>query len=171
MKHKNRTRGKTASRQLFEEAEEFFKKTYPNRRTCNTYADSYRKYIRFCREQFGCTTKDECAQHIGEYSAHLQKSGYSASTIHTYLAAVCVYHGVDMREIEKPKRHSYDYKRGRSNNGRVKRSDNDCANPKYERTVSFQSAVGIRRAELLRLTGDDFVVDESGLSLCPCKAR
>ena len=62
-------------------------------------------------------------------------------------------------------RHTANYKRGRSDNGRAERADNDFANPQYARLVEFQKCVGLRRSELKRLTGADFVTDESG---APC---
>ena len=67
-----------------------------------------------------------------------------------------------MKEIQKDIRCTADYKRGRTNNDRKQRSDNDFNNPKFKRSVEFQRKVGIRRAELEKLTGDDFVIDESG---------
>ncbi|MBE6814975.1 MAG: hypothetical protein E7522_05940 [Ruminococcaceae bacterium] len=67
-----------------------------------------------------------------------------------------------MREIKKDIRSTADYKRGRTNNDKKKRSDNDFSNPKYKYSVEFQKRVGIRRAELEKLTGDDLVIDESG---------
>ena len=66
-----------------------------------------------------------------------------------------------MSEIEKPKRTS----------GKITRSRNEKANrqgkreiedERYSRLVTFQRAVGIRRAELSRLTGADLVIDEKG---------
>ena len=69
--------------------------------------------------------------------------------------------GVSMSEIEKPKRTS----------GKITRSRNEKANrqgkreiedERYSRLVTFQRAVGIRRAELARLTATDLTEDESG---------
>lgn len=52
-----------------------------------------------------------------------------------------------------------------SGNGRTEQNDNNISNPKYRRLADFQLRVGLRRAELQRLTGADFTVDESGV---PC---
>lgn len=66
-----------------------------------------------------------------------------------------------MSEIEKPKRTA----------GKITRSRNPDANKqgrieateaRYNRLIRFQNAVGIRRAELARLTGADLVIDEMG---------
>ena len=162
-------RGKTASRLLFDDAKAFFGK-YPNDTTRQAYIKNYRKYIYFCREQYKCKFKDDCAAHIADYAAHLQAQGYTASTIHTYLAPVAIYHGVSLAEVDKPKRKTSAYTRGRSFNEKALRSDNDFSNVKYARTVEFQERVGIRRAELARLRGNDLVKDESG-HLCICVRR
>lgn len=154
-------RGKTASRLLFEESKAFFAK-YPNDTTRQAYIKNYRKYIYFCREQFKCKAKEDCAAHIADYATHLQKQGYTASTVHTYLAPVAIYHGANLAEVSKPKRKTSAYTRGRSFNSKTQRTDNDFANVKYAHTVEFQKRVGIRRAELARLKGNDLVEDESG---------
>lgn len=75
---------------------------------------------------------------------------------------MCGYHNVNMKEIKKDIRSTADYKRGRTNNGKKERSDNDFSSPKYRYSIEFQKKVGIRRAELEKLTGDDLVIDESG---------
>ena len=154
-------RGKTTSRILFEEAKGFFKR-YPNDVTRKVYIQNYRKFITYCREQHKCKSKEECGTHISEYSVHLQKQGYSPSTIHAYLTPVALYHNINLKEIAKPKRKASQYTRGRSFNGKVQRTDSDLSNKKYARTVEFQKRVGIRRAELARLKGNDFFQDESG---------
>lgn len=154
-------RGKTTSRLLFEEAKDFFER-YPNYITRNAYIKNYRKFIAYCREQHKCKSKDACGKHISEYSVHLQKQGFSPSTIHAYLAPVALYHGINLGEIDKPKRTTSAYTRGRSFNGKTSRTDNDLSNKKYARTIEFQKRVGIRRAKLAKLKGGDLVHDESG---------
>ena len=154
-------RGKTISRLLFEDAKAFFQK-YSNDITRQAYVRNYRKYITYCREQHQCKTKEECSHHITEYSAHLQSLNLSPSTIHTYLAPVCIYHSVNLKQIEKPKRKTSEYTRGRSFNKKKNRSDNDLSNKKYTRTVEFALRTGIRRAEIARIRGGDLVKDESG---------
>lgn len=161
MARQNKTRGKTVSRALFDNAKEFFEK-YGNDVTRNTYMKNYRKFIDYCRTNFNCKTKEKCGEHIQEYADCLKEKGYTPSTIHTYLAPVCVYHDISMDKIKKDLRRTAHYKRGRTNNEKTHRSDNDIKNSKHQRSVEFQSVVGIRRAELSRLTGKDLVTDESG---------
>lgn len=95
------------------------------------------------------------------YEKELEAFGYSPATIHRRLAAPCKGIDVSMSEIEKPKRTS----------GKITRSRNEKANrqgkreiedERYNRLVTFQKAVGIRRAELSRLIGTDLTEDESG---------
>lgn len=98
---------------------------------------------------------------LQEYEKELEAAGYSPATIHRRLAAPCKATGINMNEIEKPKRTA----------GKIIRSRNPDANKqgrieateaRYNRLIRFQNAVGIRRAELSKLTGSDLVIDEMG---------
>lgn len=98
---------------------------------------------------------------LQEYEKELEAAGYSPATIHRRLAAPCKATGINMNEIEKPKRTA----------GKIIRSRNPDANKqgrieateaRYNRLIRFQNAVGIRRAELSRVTGADIVIDEMG---------
>lgn len=86
---------------------------------------------------------------IQSYADYLTVSGYSASTIHTYIFPVCRAFRVGMSEIKKPARTCTTITRSRDpdKNTRGKR---EMENPKYQRLVEFQKVVGIRRAELAR---------------------
>ena len=154
-------REKNISRKLSDDARVFFKK-YENNRTRRTYTLSYRRFINFCRAEYNVKNKEECEQHVQDYINHLKNKGYTASTIHTYLASICMYHGLTMQDYKKPHRYTSEYKRGRTENGKAKRKDSDLDNPEYRRLVEFQKRVGIRRAELKHLRGNDFAYDESG---------
>lgn len=127
------------------------------------YARDCRRFIKYCRDTFDCRSFEDCKTYVQEYSDHLQAESYSASTIHTYLAAVCVVFEVDLRTINKPTRHVAEYTRGRM----PKRDgvSSDLSDPKWKYLVDFQRAVGIRREELMHLHGNDFCLDESGY---PC---
>ena len=67
-----------------------------------------------------------------------------------------------MHKFDKPRRYTSEYRRGRVDNGKLKRNDNNLDNDKYKRLVEFQKCVGLRRNELKKLRGCDFVYDESG---------
>lgn len=124
------------------------------------YIRDTKRFVKFCREKYDSRTFEECREHIQAYSDYLQNKGYTASTTHTYLAAVCSSFDVDLATINKPTRHVADYVRGR-----VIRNDStscDLNDPRWSYLVDFQRAVGIRRDELFHLQGSDIVVDESG---------
>ena len=154
-------RDKSISRQLWEDARDFFKK-YENNKTRQIYCFAYRKYIDYCRKEHNAKSKEECEKHIDDYIKHLKDKGVTASTLHTYLASICAYHNISLRNYEKPKRYTSEYRRGRINNGKKKRNDSNLDNPKYKRLIEFQKRVGLRRNEIKSLCGCDFVYDESG---------
>ena len=155
----NKVRGKSITRQLRDETEAFLStKSFGTQKNYRKWLDAY---IKYCREHHNCKTHDECFMHIQDYSDYLQGK-YSASTIHSYLAAVCGFYNVPMDLITKPIRHTAEYTKSRSDNGKTIRADNNPDNPRYERSVSFQRVVGIRASELAKLEGRDLVRDESG---------
>lgn len=51
------------SRKLYDESCVFFDQ-YENNVTRKAYKTNYRKFIKFCREHYGCKTKAECMEHI-----------------------------------------------------------------------------------------------------------
>ena len=134
--------------------------THAHDLTRKQYRRQVKQYVRFCREQFGCRSFEECKFHIQEYSDYLQENHYAASTLHTYLAAICNVFEVGLASIQKPIRYVSQYTRGRE------QKDIDAAsdwnNPRWAYLIEFQRRVGIRRDELMRLKGCDFAVDESG---------
>ena len=81
--------------------------------------------------------------HVQDYADSLRASGYSASTVHSYLAPVCKAVGISMGDIQKDIRYASQYKKGASEaiDGGLPGQLNDT--------------LGIRRSELLRLHGND----------------
>ena len=134
-------------------------KKYDNNLTRQQYLKNFKRFVSFCRDTYDCKTLKECVTYIQDYSDSLQSKGLTASTIHTYLAAVCVLTNVNMSEIKKPIRHTAEYSRGRKKDSVIKSRDlNDL---RWAHLVEFQKKVGLRRAELMKLTGKDFLKDES----------
>lgn len=140
--------------------------------TVTAYKKDCKLFAVFCKEQ-GVKRPDQLQGREKEllqaYEKELEAAGYSAATIHRRLAAPCKATNISMSEIEKPKRTS----------GKITRSRNEKANrqgkreiedERYSRLVTFQRAVGIRRAELARLTATDLTTDESGY-LCVYVAK
>ena len=91
----------------------------------------------------------------------LVAQGKTPATVHTYAAAVCAAAGIPLDEIRKPKRSVDSIVRSRDV-GKNHQGTNEALNGLYVRLLTFQKAVGIRRAELARLTGEDLVRDEAG---------
>ena len=156
---KKRERKLTITQQIMQTAIEKLAK-YQNDVTRKMYTRQFKSYVKFCREHFNVRTFEDCREHIQDYSDYLQTGNYTASTIHTYLAAVCAVYEINLETIQKPTRHTADYIRGRS----IKNIDskNDLDSPAWSDIVEFQRRVGIRRDELKRLKGSDFDIDESG---------
>ena len=121
------------------------------------------KFGLWCKENYKCRHFDDCKSHIQDYADFLIKEGYSASTIHTYLAAVCRVWEVDMDTIQKPIRHVSQNTRSRGEKAVDKRKD--AQREASPRLYDFAAKVGLRRREYLRLYGDSLVEDESGY---PC---
>ena len=162
-----RVRKLTVTQQIMQTVTEKLHK-YEHDVTRKSYIRQVKQYIKFCREHYNSKTFDDCGMHIQSYSDFLQKENYSASTIHTYLAAVCSVFEINLSTIQKPIRHVAEYKKGRSHIDLT--FQNDLDNPQWVYIVEFQRKVGIRRDELRRLTGADFVYDESHYP-CVCVQR
>ena len=103
---------KSISRKLRDESNIFFSR-YENNVTRSSFIRNYSKFIDYCRKEHNCKTKEECKEQIFKYIDYLKEKGYTASTIHTYLAPVGLYHGVSLAEMNLPKRHNADNIRSR----------------------------------------------------------
>lgn len=147
------------SQQIVNEIREKLNK-YQNNLTKQQYLKNFKRFVSFCRENYACKSLGECKQYIQNYSNFLQEKQLTASTIHTYIAAVCVLTQTNMSEIQKPIRHTAEYKRGRKNESVIKSRDLDDL--RWAHLVEFQKKVGLRRAEIEKITGKDFAKDESG---------
>lgn len=163
MSKKKRSFRPSHTRKLRDRSAAFFAK-YDNNVTRKAFASNYEKFIAYCRSNFDCKTKDECRKHIDDYVDCLKQKGLSANTIHSYLAPVVLYHGMTLNDVDIPQRSAASNTRSRKERASY-RPNADPGNKKYARSVEFQKRVGIRRAELCRLRGNDFIVDESGY---PC---
>ena len=157
-----RVRKQTITQSLTAESRAFFQK-YKNDVTRKAYQRNFKRYIKYCREHHDVRTLDECRDYVQEYADFLVAEGkYTPATIHTYIASICALYDIEMDTIAKPLRITANYKRGRPNNGRAERSDNDFGNPKYTRLVEFCLRTGLRRAEVKNLTASDLCHDENG---------
>lgn len=160
-KRKTAKKNVSKAQELKKAAEKFFNQSQKHNLTRRNYIDHYNMFIDYCRRTYRCTTKEECGEHIQDYADWLQSKGKSANTIHTYLAPVCGYHGVPMKDINKPKRKVSETTRSREREDKYKRPDQQYSNPKYKALAEFQSCVGFRRAELKKLKLNALKQDES----------
>ena len=156
---KKRERKQTITQQIMQSVYAKLE-SYDHDLTRKQYARQTKQYIKFCREKYNVHSFEECSEHIQDYSDFLQRSGYSASTIHTYLSSVCAVFDEKLERISKPKRFVAEYKKGR--NKALPTAQNDLDNPKFVYLTEFQCRVGLRRQELTKITGNDLVYDESG---------
>lgn len=142
-----------------------------NNRTGTAYKRNIKRFGRWAKEQGYKRAEQITVEVIQKYEQHLELNPkqYSPSTIHAYLAPVCIAAGVRMDEIRKPRRTAGSITRGRrrESDGQVlvqnRQGDRQEKSEKFARLVTFQRAVGIRRAELGRLTGKDIVTYKNGL--------
>ncbi|RGZ68091.1 hypothetical protein [Lachnospira eligens] len=98
---------------------------------------------------------------IQSYADLLLEQGKSPSTIHRYIAPVCKGAGINMADIEKPKRTIDRITRSRYDTAN-KQGDIEQSEDRFKRLVDFQKAVGIRRAELARLKPADIIQLQDG---------
>lgn len=87
------------------------------------YKDHAIKFGNWCKDNYKCRHFDDCKPHIQDYADFLIEKGYSASTIHTYLAAVCRVWNVAMDTIQKPVRHVAQNTRSRGTKASDSRKD------------------------------------------------
>lgn len=132
--------------------------------TITAYKKDCKLFAAYCKEQ-GVKRPDQLQGKEKEllqgYEKELEASGYSPATIHRRLAAPCKATGIGMSEIEKPKRTAGKITRSRNPDAN-KQGKIEATEARYNRLIRFQNAVGIRRAELSKLTGSDLVIDEMG---------
>lgn len=133
--------------------------------TIRTYKRGCRDFAEWVRDVYGINRASAIrgsVDVIQRYADQLQHRGYSAHTIHTYLAPVCKSLGVHMDEINKPERRVETISRSRMEKANLQGKREACK-AQYSRLVVFQAAVGIRRAELGKLTAKDVVERPDGL--------
>lgn len=140
-----------------------------NNKTGTAYKKNLKNFAKWAKGN-GYRTPDQITKEvIQEYEQFLETNpkGYSPVTIHTYIAPVCAATGVPMDQIRKPKRTAGRITRGRDRDANGQellqnpQGRQQEKSPRYERLVSLQRAVGIRRAELGRLVGADLVQHDS----------
>lgn len=134
--------------------------------TRRSYARSIDKFCSWLEDKEGKRLKmkdlkGKKLETVNAYSKYLQEQGYSSHTIHTYLAPICKAFQLRMDQVDKPTRRSIDITRGRMDRANLQ-GKREAQQDKYARTVAFEKAVGIRRAELRAVRLRDLQTDENG---------
>ena len=136
-----------------------------NNKTSTAYKRHIKNFAKWAKSNGYKKPENITEEVIQEYENYLENvpKNYSPSTIHTYLAPVCLAVGVSMDKIRKPRRSARSITRGReldtygqpiTQNLQGRRQEK---NPRYERLVVLQAALGIRRNELRHLVGADLI--------------
>ena len=126
-----------------------------DRDTKRTYKAAIKRFCTWTKEQ-NYTREDVLSNpqpYLQQYADNLKARGLSAATIHTYIAPCCKGLNTPMQHISKPERAIGAITRSRG--GKNPRGRKDAEKPEYARLVAFQEAVGLRRAELEKLRGED----------------
>lgn len=136
---------------------------YRNNNTVTAYKKDIKAFSTWAKDNGYKSIKaiGDGTEALQAYSYYLQKKEYTPATIHRKLSSPCVALGVNMKEINKPKRTSDKIVRGRRMDAN-KQGKEEERQDKYKRLVSFQRVTGIRRAELRRLKGSNLVRDSHG---------
>lgn len=131
-----------------------------DRDTKRTYKASIKRFCTWTKEQNYTREEvlDNPQSYLQQYADNLKARGLSAATIHTYIAPCCKGLNIPMQHISKPDRAIRDITRSRG--GKNPRGRKDAEKPEYARLVAFQSAVGLRRAELAHLKGEDLRIKD-----------
>lgn len=162
-----RQRRLSVTQQIMQDVDAKLKsKNYPNHKTYRQFLRHSYRYVQFCRENFDCRDYESCCnmEIAQSYADDLVNQGYSASTIHTYLAAISrSMTGVNLKDINKPRRYTSEYTRGRKEPFAPCKA-NDLEHEDHEYLCTFQKLVGIRKSELKKLKTDDLVLDTDGFS-------
>ena len=136
-----------------------------NNKTSTAYKRHIKNFAKWAKSNGYKKPESITAEVVQEYENYLENDprNYSPSTIHTYIAPVCSAAGVSMDKIKKPKRSARSITKGRerdtdgqpiAQNLQGRRQEKD---PRYERLVALQAALGIRRNELRHLVGADLI--------------
>ncbi|HEM5241090.1 TPA: site-specific integrase, partial [Streptococcus suis] len=138
-------------------------KNVTNNTSRTSYKRSATRFSKWAKVNDIKRISDITEEVIQQYHDDLQQDpkGYTAATIHTYLAPIAKASGINLNRIKKQKRTSDKIIRGRQQeaNSQGKRQE---LNSRFSRIVQFQKVVGIRRNELKNLTGKDLKFDKHG---------
>lgn len=145
----------TIIQSIMQEVKDICESRFQNGNTKKQYYRDFKKFVIFCRTVHHVSSLQECKPHIQEYADYLVEKGYSAFSVHTYLSAACSILDIPLSNISKPQRRIADMVRGR---GPCKDcTANDLGNIRWKYLIEFEKRIGLRRAEISRLTGESLI--------------
>lgn len=122
--------------------------------TYKSYMKQANYFAKYCKEQYGCRTLDECKPYINEWlqkQIEEGKSAYTQKLRACSLAKLYNCKSTDFIKTEVRNRENITRSRG------VKIRDKHFAEHKHQDLILFCKSTGLRRAELKVLTGDKLV--------------
>lgn len=133
-----------------------------NNNTIKAYKRNIEDFCDWSKKILGITKSqvlDNPITVVQAYSDMLYKQ-YPATTAHKYLSPICKGLGIHLQDINKPKRTARLIK-GRDVTKNLQ-GKKELESDKSPRLVKFQTAVGIRRKELAKLSPEDVIQTSNG---------
>ena len=122
--------------------------------TYKSYMKQANYFAKYCKDQYGCRTLDECKPHINEWlqkQINEGKSAYTQKIRACSLAKLYDCKSTDFIKTEVRNRENITRSRG------VKVRDKHFSEQNHKDLVEFCKSTGLRRSELKVLTGDKLV--------------
>lgn len=123
--------------------------------TYRTYMRHCNYFAEYCRIEHGCRTLEECRPYAEEWVRHrIDQEGLSPYTVKLEVSALGKLYGEPGSNFGlSPSRHRAEITRSRG----VAVRDKNFSETKNDRLVQFCRSTGLRRSELMALTGDKLV--------------
>ena len=131
--------------------------------TASTYKPGIKKFVKYMQEKYGINkirdVYDSRQEYVQEFADWMRdEKNYAASTIKTYIAAVCQGLNMSMSGIKRDKVGAPTKGRSKEANPQGKK---EAEKDRFATSVALSKATGLRRRELRKLTVGDFKQDES----------
>ena len=122
--------------------------------TYNNYMRHANYFVKYCKEEHGCKTLEQCKLYINEWLSKRMQEELSSFTVKLEAAALAkLYHCSTVDFIKTPARKRADINRSRGEKVR----DSHFSENNHKELVEFCKSTGLRRSELKVLTGDKLV--------------
>ena len=150
--------------------------------TVRQYKKDLGKFAEYCKSENITKTKQlgslqERVNLINRYVEHLESRGLKPDTIHTYIVPVCKALDINppgkgkAYPINKPRRRALSIDKGRMPDLKNPRHLKDLSNPKYARAVAGAEILGLRRAEMAKVTSIKIEKDICGYDCVVIKGK